>query len=132
MNYNEMKVLLVDDDPDFIEQQKALLNAIGFQVICASGETEAAKILETFKPDLAVLDLMMEKMDGGFVLAYQIKKMYPETPIIMTTAVTNITGMEFDATTKEERSWIKADVILPKPVRFEQLKGEINRLFSRS
>ncbi len=39
--------------------------------------------------------------------------------------------MDFDAATDEERSWIKADAMLAKPIRFEQLKREIDRLLKR-
>ncbi|MBN2722926.1 MAG: response regulator [Deltaproteobacteria bacterium] len=129
MNYFNKNVLLVDDDPDVLEQQNVLLKSLGFNTVCASGESEAMDILKSFKPDLAVIDLMMEEMDGGFILAYEIKKISNDIPVIMTTAVTNVTGMEFENSSLEEKNWIKADVILPKPVRFEQLKGEIQRLF---
>ena len=44
------------------------------------------------------------------------------------TGVASETGIDFDASTKEERSWIKADVVLDKPIRFEQLEREIHRL----
>jgi CheY-like chemotaxis protein len=62
------------------------------------------------------------------MLCYRIKKQDPTIPVIMVTSVTSETGLDFDATTKEERSWIKADALLDKPVRFEQLQREMNRL----
>ena len=71
---------------------------------------------------------MMERMDDGFVLCYDIKKKNADIPVIMVTGVSRETGMEFDAATDEERSWLKADVILAKPIRFEQLTREIDRL----
>jgi CheY-like chemotaxis protein len=71
---------------------------------------------------------MMEHMDGGFALCYHIKKKNGRIPVILISAVTSETGLEFDAATDEERSWVKADVMLTKPVRFEQLKREIDRL----
>ena len=42
-------------------------------------------------------------------------------PVILVTAVASETGLDFDAATAEERGWIKADAVLDKPVRFEQL-----------
>jgi CheY-like chemotaxis protein len=121
-------ILVVDDDADFLLQMKTGLEKAGFRVLTANGQAAAEAILENQKPDLAILDLMMEQMDGGFALAYHIKKKSREIPVILVTAVTHETGLEFDAATDEERSWVKADAFMAKPVRFEQLFREINRL----
>ena len=121
-------VLVVDDDVDLLTQVKLQLETAGFQVITAESEREAEKILETTRPDLAILDLMMEHMDAGFTLSYHIKKKDPSIPVILMTAVTRETGFEFDISSTEERSWIKADAVLDKPIRFEQLRREIERL----
>jgi len=126
---NELKtILLVDDDIDFLSQTELLLSNAGYEVVTADGQVSAEKLLETTKPDLAIVDLMMEHMDGGFILAYHIKKIDPAVPIIMATAVAIETGLEFDSYTSEEKSWIKADVLLAKPIRPEQLLKEIKRL----
>ncbi|HOQ87004.1 MAG TPA: response regulator [Phycisphaerae bacterium] len=121
-------VLLVDDDPDFLMQQKVLLEQAGYNVLPAQGEAAAEEVLREHRPDLAVLDVMMEKMDGGFVLSHRIKKNDPSIPVILITSVSSETGIDFDTATAEERSWVKADALLSKPVRFEQLTREIDRL----
>ena len=121
-------VLLVDDDSDFLLQQKAMLEQAGFTVLQAESEAAAEALLNEHRPDLAVLDVMMEKMDAGFVLSHRIKKSDPSIPVILITSVSSETGLDFDTATDEERSWIKADALLAKPVRFEQLTREINRL----
>ncbi len=121
-------IMVVDDDVDYRFQQRVQLEAAGYAVVEADSGEHAMEVLETVRPDLAVLDLMMEEMDAGFTLCYYIKKKYPEVPIILATAVTRETGLEFDAATSEERSWIKADVLLAKPIRFDQLRREIERL----
>ena len=90
-----------------------------------------ARTLRDFKvrvPDVVVLDLMMDNMDTGFTLCYHIRKKHPSLPVIMVSSVNHETGLEFDATTDRERSWIKADAFLSKPIRFEQLKTQIDRL----
>ncbi|MBN2526648.1 MAG: response regulator [Deltaproteobacteria bacterium] len=128
MNSNLKKiVLLVDDDVDFLEQHRLFLETENYEVVAAHSRREAEKLLETVTPDLAILDLMMDETDDGFVLAYNIKKKDAGVPVILVTAVTSETGLEF-GTVGEEGSWIKADAILPKPIRFEQLKREIHRL----
>jgi CheY-like chemotaxis protein len=121
-------ILVVDDDVDFLTQHKIYLESLGYTVITAEGQHQAEKILKTVRPDLAMVDLMMEHVDGGFALCYHIKKIDAAIPVILVTAVSSETGIEFDASTQEERSWVKADVMLAKPVRFDQLKREIERL----
>lgn len=131
-NADAKTVLVVDDDVDFLEQQRLLLQAAGYNVIAAEGQKAAEKALQQTRPDLAVVDLMMEHMDGGFALCYRIKKLDPAIPVILVTAVTSETGLGFDAATDEERSWVRADAMLAKPVRFEQLKKEIDRLLAKA
>jgi CheY-like chemotaxis protein len=121
-------VLLVDDDPDFLFQQKVQLEAAGFQVVTAPARQQAEEWLNGQKPDLAVVDLMMEQPDAGFTLCHHLRKKYPDTPVIVVSSINNETGLDFDVATEAERSWIKADAFLPKPIRFEQLMREIDRL----
>lgn len=122
------RILLVDDDVDYVLQLSTRLKAEGYDVTTADSVAAAKEEVARQQPDLAVLDLMMENPDDGFRLCYHIKKVNKSIPIILVTAVASETGLDFDATTKEERSWIKADVVLDKPILFEQLKGEIHRL----
>lgn len=128
---SQKTILIVDDDEDFLFQINYLLEKSGFNVKKATSISEARQVLTEVRPDLAVLDLMMERLDAGFVLSYQIKRMDSSIPVILVTAVTSETGLEFDAATDEERTWVKADVLLAKPVRPEQLLREINRLLGR-
>jgi CheY-like chemotaxis protein len=123
-------VLLVDDDSDFLFQQQVQLEAAGYEVITAANEHQARKVLDQRRPDLAVLDVMMDQPDAGFTLSYHIRKTDPSIPIILVTAITRETGMEFDLTGASDRAWIRADAILAKPIRFEQLKREIDRLLA--
>lgn len=122
-------ILLVDDDVDFLEATAARLRADGCEVVTAEGQVRGEEILSTGTPfDLAVLDLMMEHPDSGFVLGHHVRRSRPGTPVILVTGVTGETGLEFDAATTEERRWVPADAVLPKPIRYEQLKAEIDRL----
>jgi CheY-like chemotaxis protein len=124
-------VLLVDDDGDFLYQQQVQLEAAGFEVVTAVGDAQAKKALATRRPDLAVIDVMMDNPDSGFVLCYHIRKQDPTLPLILVTSVIAETGLDFDLSGPRDRSWIRADALLAKPVRFEQLKGEIDRLLAR-
>lgn len=122
------RILVVDDDVDFLNQIAAQLTAQGFEVLAADGLTRARQIMAAARPDLAIVDLMLEHLDGGFVLCYHIKRTDATIPVILVTGVTHETGIDFDAATDEERRWVKADVMLDKPVRFERLRSEIDRL----
>ncbi len=127
-NKSKKLILIVDDDVDFLSQNKMLLSNEGFEVITAEGQTEAEKALQEITPDLVISDLMMENFDGGFWLSETVKKKNPNTPVIIVTSVTHELGLKFDTTTEDERSWIKADKLLNKPIRFEQLYKEIQKL----
>jgi CheY-like chemotaxis protein len=122
------KILVVDDDPDILDQMEHVLKANGYEVATSDSAANAEEYLTSAQPDLAILDLMMEQMDSGFVLCYQIKKLYPNMPIIMLTAVRAATGLGFDAKSPEAKSWIKADCILDKPVRSEELLNSVQKL----
>jgi two-component system, OmpR family, response regulator len=122
------KILIVDDDPDLLETLEFELKKDQHQVVSASGREEAEDVLLKTKPDLAILDLMMEEQDSGFVLCRMIKKMYPGTPVIILTSVTAATGISFAARTTDERSWIGADLLVDKPARPEKLRADIQRL----
>ena len=125
---NNKTILLVDDDIDYLEQLKLKVESLGFIVITAEGEKEAENVLNDLQPDLSIFDLMMENKDSGFILSYKAKKKYPEMPVIIATAVTAETGMQFSIETKSARNWIKADLYLEKGLRTDQLHREINKL----
>jgi len=122
------RILIVDDDEDFLFQHRIQLENAGFAVTTATSRAEAESIVDQVKPDLAILDLMMEQHDDGFVLSHHLKRKIPTLPIILVTAVTAETGLSFVPTSPAERSWVGADAVLAKPIRFEQLRLEIDRL----
>jgi CheY-like chemotaxis protein len=125
-------ILMVDDDDDFLDQMGARLEADGFKVLRAEGQARAEELLrQGVDFDLAVVDLMMEHMDSGFVLCHEIKRRDATRAVILATGVKAETGMDFDTATDEERSWVHADATLAKPIRYEQLRREIDRLLAR-
>ena len=125
---NATRVLLVDDDVDVIAQLSLLFKADGFEVMTAGSRAEGEEALLGFHPDLCVFDLMMEEMDAGFVLSNTAKKLYPDVPVILLTAVASATGLDFRPKSGTARAWVKADAILDKPVRPEQLRAEVRKL----
>jgi len=84
------KVLLVDNDSDFVEINKSLLEKNGYQVVAAYNANECREKVKSTNPDLIILDVMMDSTNDGFELATEIGY-YEKTkdiPIIMVTAFT--------------------------------------------
>jgi len=122
------KILLVDDDTDLLEQTKIQIENNGYTVVTAENGEEGWKIYKTEKPDAALIDLMMEEYDSGFILSYKIKKDKPgkNIPVIILTSATFNTGFKFGTSTDEEREWIKCDEIMNKPVVIEELVEKLD------
>jgi len=125
------KILLVDDDIDLLEQNKILLENKGFTVITAENSEDGWKKFQQEKPDVAIIDLIMEEMDSGFVLCYKIKKTEhgKKIPVFILTSATYDTGFKFSASTPEEKEWIKCDGIINKPVVIEELLAKIENFY---
>ena len=131
MKPSNYTILLVDDDMDYIFQTRIKLEKYGFKVITAESQHEAEQIITKIRPDLAILDLMMENEDSGFILSYKMKKKYPDVPVIISTAVATETGITFDITDENNRKWIRADAFLDKAVKTEILYGEIVKFIDK-
>lgn len=124
------KILLVDDDPDLISAFEAILYSRGFDVATALNKAEAEEKLNTFIPDLAILDVMMEEEHDGFDLARTFKKSNPELPVIMLTGISEVTGVNFRAAAADP-DWLPADEYLDKPVNPDELIDTIEELLTK-
>jgi len=126
------KILLVDNDVDFIDLNKAVLENSGFDVVVAYSSAEGLDRVRFEQPDLIVLDLMMEKHDSGFGFAKAMKAdpTSKNIPILMLTAVGSETGMEFNQ--ELDGYWMKTDDYANKPLLPEDLVKKINELLARS
>lgn len=121
------KILLVDDDIDLLEQNKLLLESKGFTIVTAESGKDGWKVFQQEKPDAAIVDLIMEEMDSGFILCHRIKTSDhgKHIPVFMLTSATYDTGFKFSAATTEEKEWLKCDGILNKPVVVEELIAKL-------
>lgn len=125
---NKKTIFLVDDDVDIIMQMTKMLENMGFEVISACGQKEAEEKMGSVSPDIAILDLMMENKDSGFILSHRLKNRFPGLPVIIATALTSETGMMFSLEDSNDKKWIHADLYLEKGIRPDQLHREINKL----
>lgn len=124
------RILLVDDDTDFLEMHKAVLLNNGYDVLTATSSREGLEKVRAEMPDLIVLDLMMEQHDAGFSFSKQIKSdpLFKTIPILMVTAVADATGYRF--TIEQDGYWMKTDDFLDKPVDPKVFVGKIEQLLA--
>ncbi len=120
-------VLVVDDDPDLVETVTMNLEAKGYQVGKAFDGVEGWESIQTRRPDLIVLDVMMPRKNG-YELCAELKAdpNYQNIPILMLTAV----GSAVDSTTYSHQDGMnmEADEYLPKPVNMDKLVGLVAEL----
>ncbi|MBL7152668.1 MAG: response regulator [Phycisphaerae bacterium] len=90
-------ILIIDDDPDFVAITKAILETKQYEVRFAYDPDEGFARLEEEVPDALILDIMMGRGAGGFVLARKIRKdsRFDEMPILMLTSMSEQTGFDF-------------------------------------
>ncbi len=124
------KILLVDDDPDIISAFEAILSNKGYDVITAMNKNDGIEKVNSQSPDLAILDVMMDDEHDGFDMSREIKKSYPDLPVIMLTGISEITGVNFSAAAAEPE-WLPADEYLDKPVSPEELIETIENLLAK-
>ena len=125
------KILLVDDDPDFLEMHKTVLESRGYEVFTATSAQEGLGRVRAEMPDLIVLDLMMEKHDAGFSFSKTIKTdpLFRRIPILMVTSVAEATGYRFSF--EEDGYWMKTDDFLDKPVPPDVLLDTVDKLLQK-
>ncbi len=125
------KILLVDDDPDFVDVTKLILEKNGHEVLVASCGEEGWEKVQAEKVDLVLLDVMMETPDEGFQLAYKIRNTgkIKDTPIFLLTAVGKVTGFVFDR--EKDEDFLPVDDYIEKPVKPEVLLEKISRVLSK-
>lgn len=123
------KILIVDDDPDFTEATRIVLESVGHTVLNAtSGDKGFARAREE-KPDLIVLDVIMDSVLDGVSMS---QSMYddPEmrsTPIIMVTSIANTDYAELFPT--DDHLHIQA--FLTKPVAPARLLKQVDKLLAK-
>ena len=125
------KILLVDDDPDFLEMHTAVLQNHGYDVLTATSGQEGLERVRAEMPDLIILDLMMEKHDAGFSFSKTVKTdpLFRKIPILMVTSVAEATGFRFSL--EEDGYWMKTDDFLDKPVMPEVLLERVDKLLRK-
>ena len=124
----QAKILLVDDDPSFVTAMTPILESKGYKVEAAYDSEEAMEKIERLKPDLILLDIMMERLTAGFDICYKLKH-DPEMkkiPVLAVSAITEKTGFKFSPATDGE--YFEADDYVEKPVKPADLLERVEKL----
>jgi DNA-binding response OmpR family regulator len=123
-------ILLVDDDRDFLEMNRGVLEAHGYRVRCAADPRAALAAAEAERPDLVVTDLMMGRLDAGFSLARSIKERFAGLPVILVTAVSVQRGFDFRPRGEVDLAAMHADAYFDKPVDPVALMARVEELLA--
>jgi DNA-binding response OmpR family regulator len=129
------KVLLIDNDQDYVTDLEQTLNANGYQTATTSRADDGLRMALAFKPDIIVLEVMLENDTAGFEFAYQLRsdressryREIKDTPILLVTAINQATNFRFSL--NEKASFLPPEVdMLTKPVPIDVLLAKIRQL----
>ncbi|NIN65750.1 MAG: response regulator [Anaerolineae bacterium] len=124
------KILLVDDDPDFVEATKIVLESAPYDVAVAYNGDEALKKVGEVNPDLIILDIIMPEQDGFKVC--EALKSDPELskiPVIMLTSLSQRMGETAFSVT--DGMMLEADDYVDKPVTPDDLLKRVEKFLGR-
>ncbi len=120
------RVLIVDDDPDFVEITRTILEKEGYQTLSASSGQQALDIMRTDPPDIVLLDIMMRTiLDGLYVSReMQMDPRLKNTRVIMVTSITD-TPHAGEFPTNE---YLPIDAWFSKPVNPKELLATLGKM----
>lgn len=132
------KILVIDDDPDFVEGIRIALEANNYEAYIAENGTEGLKLITKIHPDLIILDVMMDTLTEGFQVSYKLRSRDPQSeyaahsniPILMLTAVSQKMHMKFSLQADED--YLPVDEFVEKPFRIEALLEKIRKLIQKN
>jgi len=121
------KVLIVDDDPDIVDSLTLVLNQEGFETVSATSREAAMASVEQDRPDLIILDVMMEQPDDGFVVAQDLRRQGIKTPIVILSSIGHVTGYQYG----KDSEVAPVDEFISKPIAPADLLVTVRRLLRR-
>ena len=126
------KILVVDDEEAIRDSLQAILESRQYTVITAADRTEGMDKIETEKPDLLILDIMMSSWLDGLDMSKMLKEdqQFRDMPIVMLTGVKEKTIFDFRPRA-DGPDWCSVDAYLDKPVEPDMLLAEIERQLAK-
>lgn len=120
------KILILDDDADLLNLAKLVLEKHNMEIMGSQSSEDAYKKLAKSKPDLIILDVMLQEEKDGFEICRDLKSRpeYQNIPVLMLTGINEYYPFDF----KPEEAWLPSDGFLDKPFEPEVLVGRVKRL----
>lgn len=120
------KVLMIDDDPEFVEAISNLLDAKGYDVHTASNGKDGVAKAKAENPDLILLDVMMGTKNEGFNVARELHEdaKLRDTPILLMTGIRREMNLPFGF--EPDETWLPVKRVLEKPVKPEVLLSAVS------
>lgn len=108
------KILVVDDDPDFVESMRLILEPHGYEVVSAANSEQGLRTLEQETPDLVILDVIMSTVLDGLRMSQQMREdiAHRQIPILMVTSIANTDYAALFPTDE----YVHIDDFLSKPI----------------
>ena len=123
------KIFVIDDDPDILDSLKVILQSHGFDVTTASNKEEGIELCSSQKPDLIILDIMMENdLDGyGMLNDFRREGSLMDVPIIMYSGMAEQIGVNFRSAVEDEKAFPRVSFV-DKRDGTKELIPEVNKL----
>jgi len=96
MTTDKNTILYVDDDDDFLDAVQQILESAGYEMVRASTAEEGLAAFRESRPDLILVDLMMEEVDAGTTLVRELERLHNEAPIYMISSLGDNLNMTLD------------------------------------
>jgi CheY-like chemotaxis protein len=130
------KILVIEDDADMVAALRMPLEANGYEIVAAATGEEGLKKAKESKPDLIILDVMMETATAGFQVSLELRSRDPKSeyadcrdiPILMLTAIHTTTSLRFGP----DEAYLPVDDFVDKPIDPDVLVEKMERLLERS
>ena len=118
-------ILMIDDDPEFVEATTNLLEAKGYEVESASNGKDGFEKAKAVSPDIILLDVMMTTESEGFDVARAMHKeeSLKNTPVIIITGIRKEMNLPFGFEPDED--WLPVKAVLEKPIKPDVLLSTI-------
>jgi len=125
----EPKILVVDDDIDYVESTAAVLESRGYKVITAHDGKEGLEKAKSELPQLIIIDLMMNTINEGYDFCLEIRedKRFKNVPLLMISSA-HQNDMFKDLNFVPDDIWFPIDTFLDKPVDTDILLGHVHKL----
>jgi CheY-like chemotaxis protein len=129
-----LRVLIIDDDEDYTASVQSLLESEGHEVLVAMSGEEGLSAVAREKPDLVVLDIVMENTSEGYAVNHAIKygeefATLHDTPIIMVSSIQQSPDQRFP--TSGDVELVRPDWYLSKPLEVPRFLEIVNRAAAR-